>query len=182
MDGAKCARRAWRAATCHVAYLSVTKTRLYIGLPYPRFMMRERVSNFAAMRERLLLGADCRFASLWLPGRLRRIFRSERGRLLLLRFAGLPMPLRSVVGLFLLLLDGLGRFAVGVGLRPDRGNEEESGQQRHVCTSLRYRWTLMRIPAPMKSVRRAVPPYDRNGSGTPTTGRMPDTMPMLTKA
>jgi hypothetical protein len=40
----------WRAATCHVAYLSVTKTRLYMGLVAPRFTIRHRLSNFAALR------------------------------------------------------------------------------------------------------------------------------------
>src|SRR5207244_5306057 len=52
VDRGKFARRAWRAATRHVAYFSVTKTRLYIGLPDPRFMMREQVSKFAALRKR----------------------------------------------------------------------------------------------------------------------------------
>ncbi len=52
----------------------------------------------------------------------------------------------------------------------------------YVCTSLRCRCTLIRMPVPMNRVRSAVPPYERKGSGTPTTGRMPDTMPMLTKA
>jgi hypothetical protein len=48
----ECARRAWRAATRHVAYLSVTKTRRYMGLADPHFMMRERLSKFAAERKR----------------------------------------------------------------------------------------------------------------------------------
>ena len=38
------------------------------------------------------------------------------------------------------------------------------------------------MPQPTPSVTRAVPPYDMKGSGTPTTGRMPITMPMFTKA
>jgi len=37
-------------------------------------------------------------------------------------------------------------------------------------------------PTPMKSVSKAVPPEETKGSGTPTTGRIPETMPMLTKA
>ena len=34
----------------------------------------------------------------------------------------------------------------------------------------------------MNSDTSAVPPYDTNGSGTPTTGSTPLTMPMLTSA
>ena len=37
------------------------------------------------------------------------------------------------------------------------------------------------IPSDSPSVTIAVPPYEMNGSGTPTTGRMPVTMPMFTK-
>src|SRR6185295_5900595 len=72
-----------------------------------------------------------------------------------------------------------------LGLKRTAGEQQgDRGESRfhYVCTSLRWRCTLRRMPAPMKSVRSAVPPYDRNGNGTPTTGRMPDTMPMLTNA
>ena len=53
---------------------------------------------------------------------------------------------------------------------------------RHVVTSLRCACTLIRMPRPMNSDTSAVPPYDTSGSGTPTTGSTPLTMPMLTNA
>lgn len=48
--------------------------------------------------------------------------------------------------------------------------------------NLRSLPTLIRIPKAAISDTMEVPPYDTSGSGTPTTGRMPDTMPILTKA
>src|SRR5688572_3614136 len=40
----------WRAATRRMAHLSVTKTRLYMGLDDPGFSMRHALSNFVAAR------------------------------------------------------------------------------------------------------------------------------------
>src|SRR5205823_8039925 len=52
----------------------------------------------------------------------------------------------------------------------------------HVATSFRCACTLISTPRPMKSEIIAVPPYDTSGSGTPTTGKSPLTMLMLTTA
>ncbi len=59
------------------------------------------------------------------------------------------------------------------------GSHKHSG---YVFTSLRFACTLIRIPSPMKRLTSAVPPKDISGSGTPTMGRSPLTIAMLTKA
>ena len=47
------------------------------------------------------------------------------------------------------------RYGPGAGKHK---REAEEGSHSQVWTSVRWRWTLIRMPAPMKSVRRAVPP------------------------
>ena len=63
---------------------------------------------------------------------------------------------------------------------PIKGREDYFTHQ--VCTSLRCLCMLISIPSPRYSAASAVPPYETSGSGTPTTGSTPLTMPMLTKA
>jgi uncharacterized OsmC-like protein len=75
--------------------------------------------------------------------------------------------------------DLLGAGAQGAGHARERA---APCALRQVATSLRCACTLISTPSPMNSDTIAVPPYDTSGSGTPTTGRMPLTMPMFTNA
>ena len=59
---------------------------------------------------------------------------------------------------------------------------QKTAAVNHVATNFRCACTLISTPSPMNSEIIAVPPYETSGNGTPTTGKSPLTMLMLTNA